>query len=115
MLFSRKKKVGIDIVEVSRFLLLEEGKENTFLKKVFTEKELEYCFSYKNPSVHLAGHFALKEAVSKALGVKKYPFAEIEVFHEKDGAPYVKHHGKVLNVGVSISHTDTLATAIAAR
>lgn len=113
MLFPFSKKVGIDIVDVARFETLDNGKENSFLKKVFSEKELEYCFSYQNAAVHLAGCFALKEAVSKALGVKKYPFAEIEVSHEEDGAPFVSHNGKRLRVAVSISHTDATAIAIA--
>lgn len=107
-----RKGVGIDLVETSRFLK-HKKKEDAFLKKVFTKEELEYCFSYKNPHVHLAGFFALKEAVSKALGVEKYPFAEVEVRHLKNGAPIAYHLGKKLSVSVSISHTDSLAVAIA--
>lgn len=105
--------LGVDIVEVARFI--EHKKSSSFLKKVFTPKEIKYCFSYSDPAVHLAGHFALKESVSKCLGVNKYPFAEIEVRHTKEGAPEAYHNGKKLPVGVSISHTKDIAIAIAAQ
>lgn len=105
--------VGLDIVEVIRFKKFKKVTD-PFLNKVFSEKEIQYCFSHKDPSVHLAGFFALKEAVSKALGTTRYPFAEIEVRHSEDGAPAVFHKGKKLKVGVSISHTKDTAIAIAA-
>lgn len=110
---SHLQGVGIDLVEVSRFLPYENERDAPFLKKVFFVDELEYCFSYKNPSVHLAGFFALKEAASKALGVEKYPFAEIEIKHDEKGAPEAWFKGQKLPVKVSISHTAKLATAIA--
>lgn len=106
--------IGVDITPVSRFLPFENDRENPFLKKVFFESECEYCFSYKNPGVHLAGFFALKEAVSKALGVTQYPFAQIEIKHDLDGAPIAFYNGQKLSVRVSISHTDELAIGIAA-
>lgn len=112
-LFENVKGVGIDIVDVSRFSSLGEDEKKSFLKKVFFESEIAYCTSYKNEDVHLAGMFALKEAVSKALGVERFPFAEIEVRHDIHGAPLVWHKGSKLNLKVSISHTDTIAIAIA--
>jgi holo-[acyl-carrier protein] synthase len=107
--------IGVDIVSVSRFVQYESDPKAPFLKKVFFSDELMYCFSYKNPSVHLAGFFALKEAASKALGLEKYPFAEIEVKHAENGAPEVWFKGQKLGLRVSISHTDEFAVAIAAH
>jgi holo-[acyl-carrier protein] synthase len=106
--------LGIDIVPVARFLPMESNRTHAFLQKVFLPAELDYCFAYQNVAVHLAGHFALKEAVSKALGVNVYPFAEIEIRHAASGAPEAWHRGQKLAVRVSISHTDELAVAIAA-
>lgn len=105
--------VGIDIVSVSRFVQPSQNKDDPFLCKVFSNEEREYCFSYQNPHIHFAGFFALKEATSKALGVHTYPFAEINVHHTQDGAPYVSHNHLRLPVVVSISHTDEVAIAIA--
>lgn len=107
------KGVGIDIVDVARFKKFNSKTSDSFLKKVFFEKEIEYCFSYKDSAPHLAGIFSAKEAVSKALGVKLFPFSEIEIRHEKDGKPVVFHKGKKLSVNISITHTDKVAAAIA--
>jgi phosphopantetheine--protein transferase-like protein len=106
-------KVGIDIVEVSRFTNVLKKKQTSFLRRVFSEHELTYCETYKDMAVHLAGLFAAKESVSKALGVTKYPFSEIEIRHTQVGAPHAYHHGKKLPISISISHTSTLATAVA--
>jgi len=110
---SNLKGVGIDIVDVSRFEKFNSKISDPFIKKVFFEKELGYCFSFKNPAPHLAGTFSAKEAVSKALGIKLFPFSEIEIRHGKDGEPVAFHKGKKLSVNISITHTDTVAAAIA--
>lgn len=107
--------IGIDIVEVNRFIQFKHDKDHPFLRKVFFVSEITYCFSFQNPEVHLAGFFALKEASSKALGVKLYPFAELEIRHDNDGAPEVWHNDKKLGIKGSISHTDDTAIAIAAH
>lgn len=109
----RLVKVGIDMVEISRFKDVLKKKQISFLEKVFLKREIDYCFSYKDSATHFSGIFVAKEAVSKALGVKKYPFAEIEVRHTKDGAPVVYHNNKKLKISISITHTKNTATAIA--
>lgn len=104
---------GVDIVSVARFTHFIDDKNHPFLVKVFLKEEINYCFSYADPAVHLAGLFALKEAVSKCLGIREYPFSEIEVRHSVIGAPIVWHNGKKLSIRVSISHTNEFAVAIA--
>jgi holo-[acyl-carrier protein] synthase len=111
--FTFRKKAGIDIAEISRFEQFSGDKDHHFLRKTFSDDELSYCFSHKNPSSHLAGMFCAKEAVSKALGIEKYPFIEVEIKHTDSGAPYACHHGKKLPVAISISHTHTTACAVA--
>ena len=108
-----KKEIGFDLVDISRFEQFAQGKDHNFLQKIFTPYELDYCFLYKNTAPHLAGIFAAKEAVSKALGVKKFPFAEIEIRHRDDGKPEAYRAGGKLLVSVSIAHTSTIATAVA--
>ena len=106
------QQVGIDLVEVARFLPMVADRQHIFLQKTFTAQELEYCFGRINTAEHLAGHFAAKEAASKALGVNEYPFIEIEVRHAPSGAPELWHKGVLLPVSVSISHTATMAAAV---
>lgn len=108
-----RKKAGIDIVEVDRFREFETDRGHVFLKKVFTPGELDHCFRNRDAAPHLAGLFAAKEAVSKALGTDRFPFAEIEIRHEKNGAPVAYKNSQKLPVVVSISHTHSIAAAIA--
>ena len=106
-------KTGIDIVEVGRFRTLLRDKKPHALSRIFLTSEIAYCTSHKDPAPHFAGMFAAKEAVSKALGVTKYPFSEIEIRHTEEGAPSAYHKGRRLRVSISISHTASIATAIA--
>jgi phosphopantetheine--protein transferase-like protein len=105
--------VGIDMVVIARFTLVLKKQQTAFLEKVFFASEIKYCMSHKNKAPHFAGLFAAKEAVSKALGTSRYPFAEIEVRHKEDGAPEAYHKGKRLSVTISITHTKTLAASVA--
>lgn len=106
--------IGIDIVEVERFRLLKRSTLDQFLKNTFTPEEREYCLSYKDAAPHLAGVFAAKEAVQKAMTKKMPHVGEIEVCHEGSGAPYVKIRGKkVTKMQVSIAHTLSTAVAVA--
>jgi len=108
-----RQKVGIDVTEVARFRPFIRNKKHSFLKKAFSKKEVAYCFAYKNPAVHLAGIFAAKEAIAKALGADNTAFIEFEIRHTPSGAPEVWKKNRKLPIAVSITHTNTLAAAIA--
>lgn len=96
-------KIGTDIVKISR--IEKSIKSDAFLKKVFTEREREYCKSAES----FAGIFACKEAYSKALGIGiKMPLTDIEILHNDNGKPYING---VVNCDVSISHDGEYAIA----
>ena len=109
------RSVGIDLVEVQRFTLLLNKKNKVFFEKVFMKTEVEYCLTYKASAEHFAGIFAAKEAVSKAMGVHKYPYSEIEIRHTKHGAPVAYYRGKKIPISISITHTKHVAAAIAIK
>ncbi|MFP4498901.1 MAG: holo-ACP synthase, partial [Vulcanimicrobiota bacterium] len=48
---------GVDIEEVDRISRAREKWGPRFLKRVFTDNELEYCTGKKNCPVHLAGRY----------------------------------------------------------
>lgn len=106
--------IGIDIVDVNRIQKLIQNPENA--QKLFFKEELDYANANRNPAVHLAGFFCVKESVVKALGGGF--ITEVMVMHNENGKPYVKLFGKTKellgnkNIEISISHTDNLATAI---
>ncbi|HDL85278.1 MAG TPA: holo-[acyl-carrier-protein] synthase [Candidatus Acetothermia bacterium] len=104
--------VGIDIVDVERIRQLHERHGERFLKRVFTDTEIEYALRARGNRIyeHLAARFAVKEAVIKALG-RAVPFRSIEVVNSSSGRPIVMcafAHGKI---EASLSHTDRLAIA----
>lgn len=109
--------IGTDIIEISR---VEKACDNPkFIEKCYTEKEIAFIGSRTES---LAGNFAVKEAVSKALGTGFRGFAlrDIECLRDKLGKPYVVLHGGALerfesiggkNILVSISHSKSDAIA----
>lgn len=109
--------IGTDIIEVSRIekLIIEKG--DKFLKRIYTDKEIDYCES-KGPNKyqHYAGRFAAKEAIMKAYGVNKFNFKTIEIINNENGLPKVELHtnldvDRFLKIRVSISHVKDFATA----
>ncbi|MBO0796932.1 MAG: holo-ACP synthase, partial [Ktedonobacteraceae bacterium] len=56
--------VGIDIIEVERVRKVYERHGERFLSRVYTPDEVRQC---RGKMARLAGRFAAKEAISKAL------------------------------------------------
>jgi holo-[acyl-carrier protein] synthase len=117
---------GIDIVETQRMRDLLDRHGEHFLARVFTPAEQAYCA--KNPKryvEHLAGRFAAKEAVLKALGTgwsNGIGWTDIEILPNPAGQPMLKLTGMCAEIAdrlhvsawhVSISHIATHATASA--
>tara|TARA_Y100000588_G_C13889231_1_gene767933 strand:+ start:132 stop:521 length:390 start_codon:yes stop_codon:yes gene_type:complete len=115
------KGIGIDIIEISRIKKAVE-KSDRFVKRLFTENEIEY-FKSKNMKVEsIAGNFAAKEAVVKALGtgLRGFKWTDIEVLRDELGKPVVYlHNGAkelatdrgINEVMLSISHCKEYAVA----
>ena len=91
-----------------------------FLERIFTDKEIKYLSENSNRIESIAGNFAVKEAVSKALGtgIRGFTFKEIEVFRDNLGKPVVNVSeckklikAKDYLFNVSISHNKTMAIA----
>ena len=64
--------IGVDTVDMDRVKRLVKEYGQRFLDRVFTEGEIEYALR-SDVRLHerLAGRFAIKEAVMKALGTGK--------------------------------------------
>ena len=115
--------IGVDVVETARIQSSIDRFGDRFLRRVFTEAEIEYCHSMKYPARHLAARFAAKEAVSKAFGTgigENMGWKEIEVKRKATGEPYIRLHGaarlhadqlKVTEVFASLSHSDNYSVA----
>ncbi len=84
--------VGIDIIEVERVREVYEHHGERFLQRVFTPREVQQC---RGKITRLAGRFAAKEAISKALGTGLHGVAwrEMEIVQLRSGRPTVTLHG----------------------
>jgi holo-[acyl-carrier protein] synthase len=115
--------LGIDIIEIDRIKKSVEEYGDRFLKRVFTEAEINYCKSKFNKYQHYAARFAAKEAVYKALssGWKEgLRWKDIEIQNDASGMPSINTSGKLnsflsgeTQLRISISHSKNYVTAIA--
>ncbi len=113
--------VGIDIIEVERIRKVYEKHGERFLARVFTQNEVQQC---RGKIIRLAGRFAAKEAISKALGtgMRGVNWREMEIVQLRSGRPSVRLHGfakqRSIQLGlsafdVSIADLAQLSIAIA--
>lgn len=113
--------IGVDTVEIERIKKIL-GKPN--LSKLFSEKEIFYAENKGDSAASMAGCFAAKEAVVKALGTgfNGIAWRDIEVDHNENGQPLVILSGKaklfadknqIVKIHLSISHDRTKAVAMA--
>ena len=115
--------IGVDIVESVRIEGSIARLGESFLLRVFTESEREYCAKMHRPAVHYAARFAAKEAVSKAFGTgicQGVGWREIEIRRKASGEPFVVLHGGaadraqshgIAEVLLSLSHSEHYAVA----
>jgi holo-[acyl-carrier protein] synthase len=110
---------GVDIVELDRIQSVLERFGKRFLDRIYTPSEQEYC---RGRAPNLAGRFAAKEAVMKALGtgIRGVGWKEIEVVRQRGKAPTIKLHGRaakraeamgINEMALSISHSRDYAIA----
>ena len=109
--------IGVDIEDISRFKDKSIENDGTFLTRVYTQNELEYCFRNKNSAQHLAVRFCAKEAVIKAISniyEKTLPLNKIEILNHSNGSPYVnilENELKNYRFEISLSHEKQKAIA----
>ena len=117
---SDRLSTGVDLVEIGRFAEVVERHGERFLRRVFTDRELE---EVGHNLASLAARFAAKEAVAKALGTGIGPVSwrEIEVLRGEARQPLLYLHGEASRLAetlglrvwsLSLSHTQTQAIAM---
>ena len=116
-----KLATGIDLLEIDRLRGAIATHGERFLQRVFTEQELA---ANAKKVESLAGRFAAKEAVAKALGcgIGDVAWKEIEILRAESGAPQLVLHGAAErlareqgfeNWSLSLSHSQSHAVAVA--
>lgn len=116
--------IGSDIVDVERIRKSWHNHAERFLNRVFSPAEQTYCLAHKDPAERMAGRWAAKEALLKAMGsglIGKMHLYEIEITNNNLGAPlitltgavqeYVQQLGIDLSIWCTISHAAGVATS----
>jgi holo-[acyl-carrier protein] synthase len=106
--------IGVDVVDLAKFAASLE-RTPTMRQRLFTSAEADL------PLESLAGRFAAKEALAKAMGAPSgLSWQDFEIVNNAHGAPEFLLHGaapeRVSALGIetihlSISHDVTVATA----
>lgn len=114
--------IGTDIIEIERIEIAVKRTKG-FINKLFTENEINIFESRGFKCEVIAGNFAAKEAVSKALGTgfRGFGVKDIEILRDELGKPVVNLNSNVyeilkrkdVNIHLSISHNRTSAIAYA--
>ena len=116
--------IGLDMVEIDRMKRIYTLHGERFVRRFCLPGE---AGSREDRALvqHLAGLFAAKEAVLKALGTgwsSGLGFSQVEVVKQDHGAPAVRLHGKaaayaaqlgITQVHLSITHDGAYASAVA--
>lgn len=117
---------GIDIVENKRIVHMLEQHPESFLSRCYTNKEIEYAQSMQRRYIErLAGRFAVKEAVLKAIGTgwrNGIAWTDMEILPDHLGKPLLIVSGKLAGIAddnsisqwlISLSHTEHYAVGSA--
>lgn len=112
--------IGTDIVKLQRLCDISETHGSRFINRVLTAAEIDMLPDIKRDEF-IAGRFAAKEAVIKALGSKNISLIDIEILNDKNGRPRVSNIDELLNksgtdaarIHVSISHETDYAVGMA--
>ncbi|MCC6300617.1 MAG: holo-ACP synthase [Anaerolineales bacterium] len=110
---------GVDLIEIARITEALARHGNHYLERIYTPAELKQC---GKRAESLAGRFAAKEAVAKALGsgIGDITWKEMEILGDENNAPALTLHGvakrKAEALGltqwsVSISHSQSHSVA----
>jgi holo-[acyl-carrier protein] synthase len=102
------KGIGLDIVQIDR---IESALTRTdgFAARILNDREQQEFSVSKQPARFLAKRFAVKEAVSKALGTgigRGVSFQDIELKKRETGQPYIELSGGAQEVSDKLGISD---------
>ena len=101
--------IGVDIIDNNR--IKKSIKNQNFIKRVYTAKEINTSKNVKNRVNFYAKRFAAKEAFVKALGTgfrKNLNYKDIEILNDNLGKPYYNMNDKIKKILKKISNSKSL-------
>ncbi len=110
--------IGIDLVKIERIRRFAERFGDKALCKFLSDEEIKLAKTTNT----IAGFWAAKEAISKALGLgisQECSFFDIKIYKDKKNKPYFKlskrliENFKITELNLSITHDSGFAIAVA--
>lgn len=111
--------IGTDIVDVRRLRRMNAEHRDRFTQKNLSSEEIALMPS-TNPETFIAGRYAAKESLAKALGHRNFSNAAITILNDGAGRPYFENADSLLRnkepresyaFHLSISHDFDFAVA----
>lgn len=99
------KGIGTDLIELDRIARVYQTYGDRLLERLFTDEERSYFTRWQDPTPRIAGRFAVKEAVMKALGTgwsEGVRWRDIEVTRASSGKPEVHLYGRCRRIFESL-------------
>jgi holo-[acyl-carrier protein] synthase len=113
--------IGVDIVKIERIKNAAEKWGSSFVEKILTPHEIEYCYKKKDPYPSVAVRFAAKEALIKAVGSGSViKMQDMEVVNDSSGRPSINvknrleelfKEKKITGCHLSLSHEKEFGVA----
>ncbi len=119
------RQVGTDIIECVRIGKMIDQHGETFLRKIYTQSEIEYCSARAMATQHYAARWVAKNAVRKALGLRLtngLSWRDFEVLSSTGGRTTIRLGGvardasvaqQIRDIHISLSSSRTMAVAFA--
>lgn len=116
--------LGTDLVENHRIREALDKFGDRFLKRVFSEEEIQYSLSHQDPVPYLAARFAVKEAAIKALNLTEQvglSYQDVQVAGKVFGKKKLVLSRKARELAdamgvqqfhISLTHTDGMSMAV---
>lgn len=113
--------IGVDIIKIERIRSAAEKWGESFIEKILTPAEIEYCYKKNDPYPSVAVRFAAKEALIKAAGSGSViRMHDMEVVNDRNGRPSLNVRGpleelfrdrKITGCHLSLSHEKEFGVA----
>jgi holo-[acyl-carrier protein] synthase len=111
--------IGTDIVDVWRLRRMNAEDRDRFTQKNLSSEEIS-LLPRTNPETFIAGRYAAKEALAKALGYRGFGFTTVTILNDGNGRPFIENDDMLIRnrdpresytFHLSISHNSDHAVA----
>ncbi|MEI8185193.1 MAG: holo-[acyl-carrier-protein] synthase [Chlorobiaceae bacterium] len=115
-------EIGIDIVDLNRIERVYSRYGLKFLQRFLSDEEIAVCLHKPQVIASIAGRFAAKEAIVKALGTGfsgEVHWKSFEILNDERGRPFVRHavtgcfpSGSSIKISIAHDRLSAIATAL---